>query len=133
MLYKNKQCAWKNAPELQDGDVIHGGNWARQVLTNCDKNLTLISDADFPLNMLNWNFTGEITKKGNFGNAKKDLCYWRHKNIRLENFPTYSGEGATCGPDVSLCRHVDPSKVISITSDGGDITSLDEAREDIIL
>ncbi len=98
MKYKGNY-GFKTLPDFQDGDTL-SCNYSRQVVTEVPQNLVFEGNP----NMFNCNLTGSNT--GKCANVKKDLCYWEHTGIGLENFPTYSGEGATCGPDVSECRHV---------------------------
>jgi len=126
MIHKNKNYAFIDLPDFQNGDIIEGNNYSRQVLTEVPQDLVL---EDMP-NMFNCNLTGNNT--GKCANVKKDLCYHLNEDIGLENFPGYQ-EGDTCGPNVDECRHVIEDRVIKIELQNTTIRVLDDAREDISL
>ncbi len=129
MIYRNENVFMKELPVLQDGDELVGGNWSRRVQEEISADIIIKANP----NMHNCNLTGNYTAETGFLNDQVDHCYWENKKMKLEELPTYSGEGATCGPDVSNCRHVNPDLVENVTIDGETETIYDNARKDIEL
>lgn len=132
MEYKLKNFSGKDLSFLKKGDTLDNCNCSQAVVTEVSVDLTLVNDKSM-LNMTNVLLTGTIIADKTFMNAQINYCYWLHLDKGLENYPTYKGEGATCGPDVTMCRHTDPTKVINISCDDGDMQDFKNAREDINL